>query len=185
MAAACNLQQKQQGATLIVALVFLLVLTVAGITAVRFATFEERMASNAQFRNQNFQQTQSEVRAQVLYFITPIGRTMLVKTRNAALNEHKANGVPPSWSSSILLADPTLRSLPTTAGPRLQITPILSNMQNQSSKSYIRYGYEHPCEDGSNVEKFTCISFELSAQAGADDQAYSRQLQGLTFQNIK
>src|SRR5690554_7337500 len=40
----------QRGASLIVALVFLLVLTAAGLTAVRFATLEERMASNAQDR---------------------------------------------------------------------------------------------------------------------------------------
>ena len=47
------------------ALIFLTILTIAGITAARMATLEERMASNAQFQGQAFQVTLSELETQV------------------------------------------------------------------------------------------------------------------------
>ena len=176
MAPVRNLLQMQQGATLIVALIFLLVLTVAGITAVRFATFEERMASNSQFRNQNFQQAQSELRAQLLAFNTNLANRapLLVAMGKATAPRDAAD----------LLADPSLNALPATTKLPLGLTAKMESGM-VDAKNYVRYTQEKPCEDGSNVEKFSCIAFELSAQAGTADQAYSWQSQGITFQNNK
>ena len=174
MAPVRNLPTMQQGATLIVALVFLLVLTVAGITAVRFTTFEERMASNSQFRNQNFQQAQSEIRAQLLAFNTNLAN-------RAPLLAAMGNNIAPREAAD-LLADPSLNALPTTTKlPQALTAKMASGIEDTT----VRYTQEKPCEDGSNVEKFSCIAFELNAQAGEDDQAYSWQSQGITFQNNK
>ncbi len=55
----------QLGIAMLSALIFLTILTIAGITAARMATLEERMASNAQFQGQAFQVTLSELETQV------------------------------------------------------------------------------------------------------------------------
>lgn len=47
--------QNQRGVVLLVALVFLLILTVAGVSAMRLANVEERMTGNFSQRNQAFQ----------------------------------------------------------------------------------------------------------------------------------
>lgn len=48
-------QRQQQGVVLLMALVFLLILTVAGVSAMRLANVEERMTSNFTERNIAFQ----------------------------------------------------------------------------------------------------------------------------------
>jgi type IV pilus assembly protein PilX len=50
-----------QGAVLVVSLLFLIVITVLGIAGLRNTTFEERMASNAQFMERAFQAANSEI----------------------------------------------------------------------------------------------------------------------------
>lgn len=50
-----------QGAVLVVSLLFLIVITVLGIAGLRNTTFEERMASNAQFMERVFQAANSEI----------------------------------------------------------------------------------------------------------------------------
>ncbi|WP_439887516.1 pilus assembly PilX family protein [Pseudomonas sp. MBLB4123] len=167
--------QAQVGATLIVALVFLLILTMAGVTAMRFSTFEERMASNTQLRNQTFQQAQSELRAQLLAFnanqanIDPLLQAM-------------GKGVAPRQPAD-LLADPTLASLPTTTLLPIKITPKMSNIN--ADKNTVRFTQDKICDDGSSVEKFVCISYEMNTTAELAGGTYSWQSQGITFQNNK
>lgn len=163
----------QQGATLIVALVFLLVLTIAGVTAMRFSTFEERMASNTQFRNQVFQQAQNELRAQLLAFNTnlanraPLLAAMAFKGSSKTAEEITA-----------------LKSvgLPATSGASVEITPITGTV---AASNTVRYVQEKPCEDGSSVERFICIGFHMEARAELASGTYSWQAQGMTFQNNK
>lgn len=54
--------QRQQGAVLILTLILLIVLTLLGVTAMRTASFEERMAYNSQDTNLAFQSAESAVR---------------------------------------------------------------------------------------------------------------------------
>lgn len=53
---------RQQGAVLLVALVFLLILTVAGVSAIRLANVEERMTGNFADRNVAFQAAEAALR---------------------------------------------------------------------------------------------------------------------------
>ena len=172
-------ERAQQGATLIVALVFLLVLTVAGVTAMRFSTFEERMASNSQFRNQVFQQAQSEIRAQLLAFNTNLAN-------RAPLLLAMGKGVAPRGAAD-LAADPSLKSLPVTARLTQDLDPRMTatgdNIVTAANK--VRYVQEGPCDDGSSAEKFVCIGFEMSTRAETAGGSYSSQSQGLNFQNNK
>ena len=48
---ACSTQQRQSGAALITGLIFLVVLTMIGITAARMSTLEERMSGNMRDRS--------------------------------------------------------------------------------------------------------------------------------------
>ena len=52
---------KQRGATLIVGLVLLLVLTVVGVSGMNMATMEVNMAANVQFQQDAFQMTEDGV----------------------------------------------------------------------------------------------------------------------------
>ncbi|WP_339080123.1 PilX N-terminal domain-containing pilus assembly protein [Pseudomonas sp. TMP9] len=161
--------RTQKGATLIVALVFLLVLTIAGVTAMRFSTFEERMASNSQFRNQVFQQAQNELRAQLLAFNTNLAnRAPLL----LAINQ-------PAETSANLTALPML---PKTSRLAQAVTPITGTL---AASNTVRYTQEKPCDDGSSVERFICIDFEMNARAELESGTYSWQSQGITFQNNK
>jgi Tfp pilus assembly protein PilX len=155
----------QQGATLIVALIFLLVMTAAGVTAVRFATFEERMTSNTQFGNQMFQQAQSELRAHMLAF------NKSVALRAPLLLAKDKDPMPE--------ADSTLALLPKTA--RLP-TPLNVQTKDITSDS-VGFVVETLCP-GSSAEKFTCLHFEMQATA-AVGTASSSQTQGITYEAAK
>ncbi|MBH3438854.1 pilus assembly PilX family protein [Pseudomonas luteola] len=54
---------KQQGSALIISLVFLLLLTVIGITSIQDSTLQERMAGNERDRNLAFQAAEAALRA--------------------------------------------------------------------------------------------------------------------------
>ena len=174
--------RHQQGAVLLVALIFLVVLTVAGVTAMRFATIEERMASNVQFRNQAFQSALSELRYQLL-----------------ALNQNLDNRAPllVAMSNNKQKDDdpdhPILKVLPDST-----LTPqaLAAKMPNHVEISQVRATTEPGiCTDsvnsGSSVGNFECLEFELEALAALDDScppdytcgANSSQAMGISFVN--
>ena len=57
--------QRQQGSALITALVFLIILTILGLSTMTTSRLEIRMAANTQFAHQAFQAAESGI-AQVL-----------------------------------------------------------------------------------------------------------------------
>lgn len=52
----------EQGMALIIALIFLLLLTLIGLSSIQNSTLQERMSSSVQFRNQSFQIAESALR---------------------------------------------------------------------------------------------------------------------------
>jgi hypothetical protein len=56
-----NINLKQQGATLVVGLVLLMILTILGISGMNTATLELTMASNAQFHQDAFQAAETGI----------------------------------------------------------------------------------------------------------------------------
>ena len=164
-----SLPATQRGATLIVALAFLLIMTAAGVTAMRFATFEERMTSNTQFGNQMFQQAQSEIRSQMLEFNT-----------NVALR------------APLLLAKDSPQMTPDEAeAASLQKTaraPIgLEANRDLIAANTVGFAVELPCP-GSSAEFFSCLHFEINTvalQGPGTGAASSRQTQGISFEAAK
>lgn len=164
-------KQHQQGATLIVALVFLVVLTAAGVTAMRFASVEERMASNSQFRNQSFQLAQSEIRAQLLAF----------NQNQAGLNPlHKAMGQAEITDGALLLS----LGLPSGAREPLTLDVIMPQGQGiDAANNNVRLADDDKsCNDGSSLDKFDCIKFEINTTANSASGTDSWQTQGLIVQ---
>jgi Tfp pilus assembly protein PilX len=168
-----KLPARQHGATLIVALIFLLVMTAAGITAMRFATFEERMTSNTQFSNQMFQQAQSELRSHMLEFNTNVALRaplLLAKDQNLAPR-----------TPTDLAANPTLNALPETA--RLPTGLSVKTQNIRAANNTVRFAVETLCP-GSSAEKFTCLHFEMQTIAELGT-ANSWQTQGITYEAAK
>lgn len=173
---------KEQGAVLVVTLIFLVVLTVAGVTAMRFATSEERMASNVQFRSQAFQLSLSELRAQLL-----------------AVNQNLANRAPllVAMGNPLEANDAAiLKILPDGTRTTSDLTP---KMPNNIQISRIRQsGTAGICTDsvnsGSNADfesGFKCVEFEMTALAAFDSTCApdfkcspnSSQAMGVSFVN--
>jgi len=61
-----SLQKKQRGATLLVSLVLLLLLTVLALTSARTAMLQQRMSSNLQQKNLAFQAAENGITAAIL-----------------------------------------------------------------------------------------------------------------------
>jgi len=159
----------QRGASLIVALIFLLVLTAAGITAVRFATLEERMASNTQFRAMAQQLAQSEIRAQLQLFNGgAAGRAPLLSAQGAAAHA---------------LSDEQREILALPATSRQPVAPdaVIDSDAADFSRHDVRFLRQAPCEDGSSTKLFTCTFFEVATTARMNGGAESSQHQGIVF----
>lgn len=165
-----NMQRNSsRGSTLIIALVFLLVLTVAGITAMRFSSMEETMAGNSQSRNYVFQQATSEIYWNLSEFANAtnaVGRNQLLKAKEV---------------TGSVGAD-AQRTLPATAKPAVEISSKFDNIADKNQLSYLS---EAPCEDGSSIESFVCIQYEIDVTAQLSNGATSQQIQGFIFQNNK
>lgn len=169
---------RQSGVTLIVALVFLVVLTIAGITAMQFSTLEERMASNSQFRNSTFQLAQNEIRSELRAFNTSLsGRTPLLEAINAGRYSEGDGGYPKKLTTSQLQG----LGLPTsTTGRGVDTqTPIPA-----PGFTMVRFTKPSLCT-GASLERFECTDFELQTRSQLGNGAYSDQSQGLLFMNTK
>lgn len=57
-----RVRARERGASLVVALVFLIILTILGLTAMRVATMEERMSGNSRDRSLAFQAAEAALR---------------------------------------------------------------------------------------------------------------------------
>ena len=157
------IEKKQRGATLIVALVFLLILTAAGITAVRLSTTEERMASNSQFRGASFQLAQSEIKAQLLSF-----------------NQNVANRTP--LQAAMDKGSAAIARFPDRLADQTLTAQINSAGLTQSSK--VNFMAKPDCATlglGDSFESFSCRQYEMTTRSTLTGGAYSEQVQGMYF----
>ncbi len=170
---------SSRGSALVMSMIFLLVLTIAGITAMRFASLEENMAANSQTSAYVFQQAQSEINTHLKYFATAGGRNRLNGLDYQALaKETEAR---------------KLKYLPATASkktdleavPGSTIAAIKDTKPNpeQGQDRQIRFLRDGHCGDGSSIGQFICIDFEFEVEAAVGNGAHSRQVQGFTFKN--
>lgn len=161
--------EHNKGSALIVSLVFLMVLTIAGLAAMRMASLEENMAANSQASGYVFQQAQSEIQTQLRYFASVQGRNALnaldYPTMDKETNANRLKFMPDSASRQVGLTE--------VAG--LAVTDVSDRKLN-----FVRDGH---CTDGSSVDQFICIEFEMEIEAELDNGARTKQAQGFTFKN--
>jgi Tfp pilus assembly protein PilX len=178
---------RQTGATLIVALVFLVVLTIAGITAMQFSTLEERMASNSQFRNETFQQAQSSIQSNLLALnANATGRDRLLTAMNAATNSSTDCEADYPFN----LCAQRLEQLGLPAATAKQAVDAIEAQTTNVGFSVVRNTAQaKACEAGaegaSSIINFECSNYELHIREELPNGAYSDQSQGLTFMNVK
>lgn len=174
--------QRQAGATLIVALIFLVVLTAAGITAVRFATNDERMASSNQFRNTAYQQGQTEIRSQLLRLNVVANRQPLMSATSSTLAT-ASNEDDPNWVSSLSRFPSLLRPISLAS---IVALPTSGNSENAQTNT-IRSVGQLDCASfgkGYSFGNYTCQQYEIKATTRIGG-ALSDQAQGLVFFNLK
>lgn len=174
------LRFHQNGATLIVALVFLVVLTVAGITAMQFSTLEERMAGNSQSRNEVFQVAQNSIQDNLIELNKgQDGR----KTLQSAMNEGRYNDGSGSYPIKLNLAELEQLGLPQTTG-----RAVMAENQDHG-RAVIRKTHNPTlCDydaDNASGQIIECSKFEIQVRSELPNGAYSDQSQGIVFENVR
>jgi len=97
-----NTQRFQRGAVLLISLVFLLLLTLLGISSMQNATLQEKMAGSIKLRNQSFQLAEAALR---------IGESV-VQRSNYSLQRCPTvtTCAPPAEASTVSAAGPNMTS---------------------------------------------------------------------------
>lgn len=162
---------SSRGSALVISMVFLLVLTIAGITAMRFASLEENMAANSQTSAYVFQQAQSEISTHLKYFATAGGRNRL-----NALDYPTLKGKDLKEAEKKYLPDTASVLKPLAAAP----SKVMADIEDNRKIRFLRDGQ---CGDGSSIGQFICIEFEFEVESAVGSGAHSRQVQGFTFKN--
>ncbi|WP_271410708.1 pilus assembly PilX family protein [Pseudomonas sp. Q1-7] len=159
---------SQRGSSLIIALVFLAVLTAAGIAAFTLATTEERMSSNAQFRGAAFHTSYSEIRAQIEHMRKDATRIDSVRAYDR-----------PRLS-------PADVKLPEKRQPLANLTARLNSDTVAAGSTSINLTYiGERVAESSSLDKFYNYAFELNVKRELNSGAYSDQVQGFNIQMPK
>jgi len=128
--------KKQQGAALVLSLVFLILLTILGVSAMNMTTLEERMAGNTRDRIVAFQAAEAAMRT----CETILNQASLPAFNNTnGYYQPAAVGVTPVWESINWAANGTAQTYAGTlqgvvAAPRciLEELPVTSTSGNES-----------------------------------------------------
>lgn len=162
------ISNSQNGSSLIIALVFLGVLTAAGIAAFTLSTTEERMSSNAQFRGAAFQTTYSEIRAQIEHMRKDATRIDSVR----AFDQPRVS--------------PIDTKLPEKRQPLANLAGRLNSTHVPAGDTTVNLTYlGERVAESSSLDKFYNYAFELNVRRDLSSGAYSDQVQGFNIQMPK
>ena len=89
-------KRRQRGATLIVSLIILLILTLLGVTAMQSSTMEERMAGNINDRNLAFQAAESALRTGEAW-LQSFGALLPIANDSASNGIYTVDTPPANW----------------------------------------------------------------------------------------
>lgn len=92
-------QHRQQGVALVLALVFLLLLTLIGITALNTTALEEKMAGNVRDRNLAFQSAESALSVAENWIYTQIGKPVFPNNSAGLYLTASATSATENWDS--------------------------------------------------------------------------------------
>lgn len=113
---------RQQGAALILSLVFLLLLTILGITAVSTSTLQEKMAGNMKDQNVSFQATETGLRG---------GETKLLSLASISIAASGLLPIPDSSGSSGVFSTGNVNAMNdtwwNTAGNTMEYGPTVGS----------------------------------------------------------
>ena len=163
---------RQSGSSLLITLVFLTILTAAGIAAVSLSTSEERMASNAQFRTMAYQGAYSEILSQIDFLNKDATRIWPVK----AYDMPQLQAGTPGYDARLPFKRESIE-------PEIPELNSATQVKGTNSK-ILTYIGERPAEN-SSLEKFYNYAFELNVKRELSSGAYSDQVQGFNIQMPK
>jgi len=95
-----TIPQKQRGATLLISLVLLLVLTILALAAARSAGLQQRMASNLQQQDMAFQIAENGIQAAILKLNDDEYERPEYNTSKYLISDIKAGASLPDWSNT-------------------------------------------------------------------------------------
>ena len=155
---------REHGASLFVALIFLIILTILGLTAMRVATMEERMSGNSRDRSLAFQAAEAALR-DAESDIEKSGRISGMTGADAACTKGLCCNV--SGLTCIEPATPVYNSKNLTAAPSVKYgeytgaTPIQANGSDLPLQP--RYLIEPFMPDGKNYYRITVRGYGVNA----------------------
>lgn len=176
-----ELPARQAGATLIVALIFLVVLTIAGITAMQFSTMEERMAGNSQSRNEVFQDAQNWIQRNLTQLNADLSGRARLQT---AINQGRFNDGDGTYPIKLSLTELQQLGLPQTSNRAIgaEEVPGQGFAVIRKTRDPTLCDYSADNASGQTIE---CSRFEIQVRSELDNGAFSDQSQGIVFENIK
>lgn len=151
---------KQQGAVLVVGLIFLVLLTLIGITTMQVSTLQERMAGNARDRELAFQNAEAGLRNGEIYLL---GRSYWTYTTTCS-NGLCSSGHAPDWSTYAW-----------NGTKDVVATTTLSLVASQS-RYFAEYKGESKCAECSRGYKSVYALTAMGTGANANSKAFLREV---------
>jgi len=109
-----SLPRRQQGAVLIISLMFLLIMTLIGVTAMQSTTMEEKMAGNVRDHNLAFQAAEAALRDAETYIETVVSTAAFDDTNGRF--SATSTSLPDASASATWASDNTSRAYSGTIG---------------------------------------------------------------------
>lgn len=151
---------NQSGAVLIIGLVFLVLLTMIGMTAMQVTTMQEKMAANARDRDLAFQNAEAGLRNGEVYLA---GRSFW-SFNSSCTNGLCAAGSAPAWETYAW-----------NGGKDVLATTTLSGVYSQA-RYFAEYKGEAKCSDCSRGYKSVYSLVSMGTGANQNSRAYVREV---------
>jgi type IV pilus assembly protein PilX len=150
---------RERGVSLVVALIFLIILTILGLTAMRVATMEERMSGNSRDRSLAFQAAEAALRDAELDIETT-GRVSMTKADATC-----TNGLCCNVSGLICIepATPVYDSMSLSAAPSVKYGKYTGALSIGGLPIQPRYLIEPFMPDGKNYYRITVRGYGVNA----------------------
>jgi Tfp pilus assembly protein PilX len=157
---------KQSGATLLVSLVMLLVLTIIGVSSIEDLSLQNNMTRNSQFKMQAFNTSLSESEAQI-----PLLFNSIVTLQNAM---NASDSIEPIANANLVM--------PSTANPFLQTVRVIHIPVATDATDTTGFVQGGVVAGGYSLDAITKESFELNSIAELlSSGSKSNQLQGFRY----
>lgn len=168
--------RDQQGAALIVALIFLVVITLLGLSSIRTAVQEERMTSNYLDRNLAFQAAEAALRAGEAAAVAQYAAGNSGFPNNGIYNDVDSTCIAPPACTNGLCTNPdkdcTLRWDDPAFSGWVDVNLSLTSTVGGTPQYFVEYlGNNHPCEPSKPTLNLNCTRYRITARSTADGRA--------------